>query len=282
MKTHIVIPIGVSQPGTPILSLLEKSIDSILNQSSDKFILTIAADENVSADCRNLLRSKGVDVIWFPSASFFRRGGIWAKISDVWERTDTKYLSFLHYDDIWDPKKLELQVIEMEKMDLAYSWSEVYVIDENDIVCSGDCSFIQSFDSSNVQYKTIGLSHSMIVRREEFFNSGIMTHKYKWSPVWENLFILYMQKMGNGKKVDKSIFYWRNHSMNMTNSIFVLPELKPIMDEQRVIGNYSNVEIDKDIHEMNECMNNLIQELIIKYLNGKNERKNSNTSSFTQ
>ena len=267
MKTHIVIPIGVSQPGTPVLSLLEKSIDSILNQTSREFQLTIAADENVSDECKKLLEKKNVEVMWFPTASFFRRGGIWKKISETWKTTDTKYLAFLHYDDMWHSQKLEIQVKEMEASKLAYSWSETYVIDNNTNVVSGDCSFVEKFDTTNIHVKTLGLAHAMIVNREDFFSSGILEFEDKWSPVWENLFILHMQRSGKGKKVPGSRFFWRNHDMNMTNSIFVDPLLRPVMDEQRIIGSYSNEEVDLDLEYMNKHMISLINEISLKYRN---------------
>jgi glycosyltransferase involved in cell wall biosynthesis len=267
MKTHIVIPIGVSQPGTPVLDLLEKSIDSIQRQTSSNYVLTVAADSNVSDDCKKLLSEKGVNVKWFEPASFFRRGGIWKKISETWKSTDTKYLAFLHYDDMWHSQKLEIQVKEMEANKLAYSWSETYVIDKNTNVVSGDCSFVEKFDTTNIHVKTLGLAHAMIVNREDFFSSGILEFEDKWSPVWENLFILHMQRSGNGKKAPGSKFFWRNHDMNMTNSIFVDPLLKPVMDEQHIIGNYSRDEIDIDHEFMNRHMNSLINEISLKYRN---------------
>lgn len=265
-KTHIVIPIGVSQPGTPVLHLLEKSIDSILNQTSKEFILTVAADDNVSDECKTLLESKGVDVVWFSPATFFRKGGIWKKISEVWKTTDTKYISFLHYDDLWDSEKLEIQVKQMENESLDYSWSETYVIEANDLIISGDYASIAEFSKQNVGYKTCALAHSIITKRSTFFDSGILEFENEWSPVWENLYLLYLQKQGFGRKTSGAKFYWRNHNMNMSNSIFVDPALKPIMEEQRVVAEYPNEEVIKDEQMMNAHMNGLIKELQARYV----------------
>ena len=87
MKTHIVIPIGVGAPGTPHPEYLRDSIESVLNQSSPDWILTVASDFNVSDEVKNLLSEyKGkVNVKWFEPFSFFRKGSIWKKIWDSWE-----------------------------------------------------------------------------------------------------------------------------------------------------------------------------------------------------
>ena len=262
MKTHIVIPIGVSQPGTPVLSLLEKSIDSVLQQSSKEFILTVAADNNVSDECKKLLSDKGVEVKWFETSSFFRRGGIWKKISETWKTTDTKYVAFMHYDDIWDSKKLEVQVNQMESEDLNSSWSEVYVIDDNDNVVSGDCSYIEQFDSQSAGRRTCAQAHAMIVKREAFFSSGIMEFENTWSPVFEDLMIVFCNRQGRGKKVYGAKFFWRNHAMNMSNSILTDEKWKDLMNEQKTIGQYDDSSIESDANKMHQTMNRIVQEII--------------------
>jgi hypothetical protein len=260
-KTHIVIPIGVSQPGTPVLSLLEKSVGSILNQTSKEFILTVASDDNIPDTHKKFLEDAGVQVKWFPPASFFRRGGIWKKITETWKDSDTKYLSFLHYDDFWDIKKLELQVQAMEEKNLSTSWSEVYVIDGESRVVSGDCATFQHFTKENAGFTSTAWAHSVITRRDTFFESGIVEHQDRWSPLFEMLYKVYLHKQGNGEKVAGSRFFWRNHEMNMTNSIFVDPALKPIMEEQRVIGEYPSDNVDRDYNAMREQMNQIINEI---------------------
>lgn len=261
MKTHIVIPIGVSQPGTPVLDLLEKSIDSIQKQTSSEYILTVAADTNVSDECKEMLLSKSVNVKWFEPASFFRKGGIWKKITETWKTTDTKYLAFMHYDDLWDSRKLEIQVKRMEEDSLNSSWSEVYVIDDKGNIVSPDCSHIKEFDKYSAGKRTVAQAHSMIVTRQSFFDSGIMEFQDRWSPVFEDLFIVFCNKMGNGKKAEGSRFFWRNHAMNMSNSILTDTKWKDLMIEQKQIGQYDDNSIQQDVNIMHDVMRNIIQEI---------------------
>ena len=262
---HIVMPIGVSQPGTPVLSLLEKSIDSILNQSFKHYIFTVAADENVSTECKKLLEKKGVDVMWFPTASFFRRGGIWKKITEAWKTTSTKYLAFIHYDDLWDSSKLKKQLMFMESESLNSSWSELYLIDDNHNVNPNDYARFEQFDVDNVGLRTPAMAHSMIVKRTSFFDSGIMEFENTWSPVWEDLFVLYMNKQGKGKKSHGAKMMWRNHRMNMSNSIFIDPLLKDVLAEQKTIGEYSNEECEQDSLVLHQHMLKLTKEIKHKY-----------------
>ena len=119
-----------------------------------------------------------------------------------------------------------------------------------------------------VGVRSLAMAHSFIVRKKAFFNSGIMNYENVWSPVFEDLFVLYMSKIGaNGKarKVDDAIFYWRNHSSNMSNSMFVDPKWKNLMDEQRVIGEYSNAEIDEDVKMLHSEMERVKNEIKLLY-----------------
>lgn len=258
---HIVIPIGVSTPGTPVLSLLEKSINSIQNQTFKDFKLTIASDDDVSDECKKLLESKNVDVEWFSPATFFRKGGIWKKIKRVWDKSDTKYVCFMHYDDLWDSRKLEFQIELMEKKNLYSSWSETYIIDKDDMIVSQDLGIWNRTNKELAGTRTVAFAHSSIVKRAEFYDSGIMEFEDVWSPVFEDLYAIFIQKIGNGEKSVGSKFYWRNHDMNMTNSILCDTKWKDLMEEQRIIGEYSNNEVNEDASKLYPKMLEIVTQI---------------------
>lgn len=261
MKVHVVIPIGVSTPGTPVMDLLRRSVRSVKEQTYRDFSLTVASDENVSEECKQFLLSENIDIDWYSPASFFRRGGIWKKISESWKKRESDYVAFLHYDDLWDSRKLEFQVPFMDKKALNSSWSETYVIDDNGRVVSGDLASWEKLAPQNVGSRTVALAHSCVVRKSSFFESGIMQYEDSWSPVFEDLFSLHLHVMGKGEKAVNSKFYWRNHTMNMTNSMFSDPRWKSLMEEQRIVAEYSDSEVNDDLRKLHAAMNEIAKRL---------------------
>jgi hypothetical protein len=247
--THIVIPIGVAAPGTPVLSLLKTSIEGILNQTSKDFILTIASDEDVSQECKDLLSTYPINVEWFEPGTFFRRGGIWKKITDCWQKVDSKYVAFLHYDDLWDSEKLRLQVEAMESQDLGCSWSETYVIGAEGQICTGDCAAWGEFSKGTIGSRTTAFAHSCIMRKDKFFSSGIMNHELKWSAIFEDLYTLYAH-YSKGRKVPGAKFFWRDHTMNMSSTLCLWTQQdSPWKNEvirQQTDGGYSDQEVTQD------------------------------------
>jgi hypothetical protein len=148
----------------------------------------------------------------------------------------------------------------MDSKHLNVSWSETYILDQNENV-SGDYAGWEKLTKETVGQRTAAFAHSCLVRKDEFFNSGIMEFENTWSPVFEDLYALYMHKIGNGEKAHGSKFYWRNHSMNMTNSMFADPQWKPLMEEQRLVADYTNDAVNADLRNVHSNMQNLIQTL---------------------
>jgi len=217
-KTHIVIPIGVANPGTPVPHLLRNSIQSIKNQTDQNFLITVASDDNISEECKEILKELDVNVEWYEPGYYFKRGGIWKKISECWKKYDSEYICFMHYDDQWHEGKLKAQVDAMDNENLTSTWSKTFVINDKSEIVSGDVAF---FDTLGRKEISCAFAHSLIIRRKPFMECGIMEYEDRWAPVFESLYAAYVHRMGNGRKVHEAIFYWRNHTMNMTNTIFM-------------------------------------------------------------
>lgn len=242
MKTHIVIPIGVGAPGTPVQEFLEKSVNSILNQTSKEFVLTVAADSNIPDRCKEFLEKNNVEVKWFEPFTYFRKGGIWKKIFETWKDKDTKYIAFLHYDDLWDLDKLRIQVEKMESENLSASWSEAYIMDGNGNFNSNDYSFPE-ISRNTVGGRTMAFAHSTIVSREAMMNSGILEHQDLWAANFEDIWALYVHKIKNARKATGAKVFWRNHSLNISNTV---TEVVDFVKEQRSQTAYSLEETLKD------------------------------------
>jgi hypothetical protein len=210
MKTHIVIPIGVGAPGTPCPEYLRDSIESIINQTSSDWILTVASDNNVSEEVKNLLSEyEGkLKVKWFEPFSFFRKGSIWKKIWDSWQEDNAECLAFLHYDDVWEKNKLEEQLKFMKANDLKVSTTRVFQIDTNKNVVSPDLS-----------EGTYAICHSMVIRRKDLEASDLLKRYDEWAAYFERVLIDEMIKMGSYRRCDSAIFFHRTHDKSITSTM---------------------------------------------------------------
>jgi hypothetical protein len=210
MKAHIVIPIGVGAPGTPHPAYLRDSIESIINQTSSEWILTVASDSNVSDEVKELLQEyEGkIKVKWFEPFSFFRKGSIWKKIWDCWQEDNAEFLAFLHYDDVWEKSKLEEQLKFIEANNLKIATSRVFQIDVNRNVVSPDLSG-----------GTYAICHSMLIRREAIEASNLLLRYNEWAAYFERVLIEEMVCMGNWLRCDSAVFYHRTHDKSITNTM---------------------------------------------------------------
>ena len=210
MKTHIVIPIGVGAPGTPHPEYLRDSIESVLNQSSPDWILTVASDSNVSDEVKNLLSEyEGkVNVKWFEPFSFFRKGSIWKKIWDSWEDEDSKYVAFLHYDDIWHQDKLRDQVKLLETTDFKVATCKVFQIDSTKNVISQDLS--------SGYY---AICHAMVWKKDCLKSTNLLKRYDEWAAYFEKVLIEEMLNAGSYTRCDSAIFYHRSHDKSITSTM---------------------------------------------------------------
>lgn len=107
----------------------------------------------------------------------------------------------------------------------------------------------------NVRKGLTAFAHSCIVRKDAFFNSGIMEHEQKWSACFEDIFALYMHST-KGTKVVGAKFFWRNHDMNMTNTLcqWTQPnsQWRDEVLRQQEQGSYKDELVSADHHEVME------------------------------
>lgn len=253
----IVVPIGVSSPGTPLKKYLQLCIDSLKNQKTNyKYKVVFAADNNVSDEIKNIINESGFGVEWFEPYYFMRRGGIWKKIYTVWEKENAKYIAFCHYDDLWSQNKVQSQLELMERERLEITWSKVIVIDAENRYCSDDICSIKSFTRDTIYRSSYAFCHSSIINKEELFNCGIFQKVEKASAIYERLQYVYSHKL-KGKKDENSIFFHRVHEDSVTHNFNFE---KDYMMQQRQIANYSLQEVMEDANSISII--NIINEVL--------------------
>lgn len=243
-KLHVVIPIGVSTPGTPITELLINSIESLQFQTFKDILITVAADENIPDHTKQLLIDYNVNVEWFSSHSFFTKEGMWGKIFRCWEKYESEYVAFLHYDDVWEASKAQNQIEFIEQNNLEGSWSSVYIINNNNDIISGESMRWTHFIKEYTTHFHPWICHATIVKRESILNSGILEYRNKWTAIFENVFVAFLMKIKNIKKCDSAVLFWRDHSDQMT---YTLRDTDISLDKnEREITKYAVKELDED------------------------------------
>lgn len=255
-KLHVVIPIGVSSPGTPIPEFLLNGIESLKSQTLENTLITVAADENISETCKQILTDTEVNVEWFPSYSYFTKEGIWGKIIRCWEKYDSEYVSFLHYDDLWEQDKASNQIRFIEQNKLDGCWSRVYLINDNNDIVSGDSMMISELSAQSVGHLIPWMCHSTIVKKDTILNCGILEYREKWNCDFEWLYTVFLHKIKNLRKCEDAIFLWRQHQNQVSHAQGVnMKEDTSHVQEQRKFAGYTFDETMEDSKYVMETVN---------------------------
>lgn len=244
----IVIPLGVSIPGTPVLEYLKSCVESLDNQeTSYEYDIVFACDDNVPNDVADYLKSTGHKIEWCDRFSYFKKGGIWKKIYDQWVACESPYLAFCHYDDKWSPNKIQSQLDCLKRESADICWSRVGVIDLEDNF-RNEAMSLDSLNKSSLYGPTpYAFCHSTIVTRA-ILDSGILEFEDKWSAVYEQLFFMYSHKL-KGVRDLCSFFYHRTHPDSITNTFN--DEQSDVVKHQRESTNYSLEDTWNDANSLN-------------------------------
>jgi len=250
----IVVPLGVSSPNTPVKKYLLECINSLKNQKTKfSYDIVFACDDNVTNEIKEVLLNSGFMIEWFEPYCFMRKGGIWKKIHTVWKNTNSKYIAFCHYDDVWSENKIQSQIEFMISNNLEISWSQVRTINENNQIYSNDLCHFESLNANTINASSYAFCHSSIIDKNAFLNSGILDYVDNGSGIYEKLQFIFSHKL-NGKKDNNSCFFHRVHTNSVTNN-FNFEKL--YMTEQRRQANYS-------LQQVLEDANNIPLDKIIK------------------
>lgn len=240
----IIIPLGISSPGTPVLQYLKWCVESLQNQKTNyNYKIIFACDDNVSDEIKDYLKSTNCDISWYDPYYFFRKGSIWKKIFLEWQKIDSKYIAFCHYDDLWSENKIQSQLDLMNSNQLDLSWSSVKLINENNHIMSGDLATRNILNKDTIKVgQSYAFSHSTILSKDKFLSSGILDYLEKSAPVYEGLHYLFCHKL-KGQKDNNSIFYHRVHNYSVSNNLHIETE---DLSKIREVANYSLKEVLDD------------------------------------
>ena len=207
-----------------------ESINSILNQTYQKFEIIIVDDElsknslKVLRDIKNLdQRIKILKNEQNLGAGQSRNGAI--------KSCNGKYIAFCDCDDLWKPQKLEKQIKFMEEQSLRFSFTAYEIINKNNLIIGARkaqriISFKQLRNSCD-----IGLS-TVIMKKNVFEDDKLRFGKTKT----KEDFILWLLLAKNGVDIcglNECLVSWRKNSGSLSSS-----NVQKITDGYKVYRNY--------------------------------------------
>lgn len=253
----IAVPVGVSSPGTPVVSYLNNCLRALKNQKTTyNYKVVVAADNNISQEAIDCILESKFDIQLYEPYYFMRRGGIWKKIYDQWSNFETKYIAWSHYDDMWGDNKIHSQISLMEKNNLEVSWSNVQIINKDNVIVSPNVIHHQTLNKETLRTgKPYAFCHATIFKKAALYETGILDKIEKGSAIYEDIQYIYSHKL-KGMKDNNSTFYHRQHQDSVSNNFNTEKEY---MTEQRIIANYSLEQVLKDAEDLN--MHNVVEEI---------------------
>nr|WP_315174745.1 glycosyltransferase [uncultured Flavobacterium sp.] len=244
--------VSIVMPSYNSAKFIEKSIDSVLNQTYKNWELLVIDDcspdnslelvkkyTQIDSRIKLITNEKNMGV-----AESRNRGLAEAKFS---------YVAFLDSDDVWDQNKLQIQVDFMIENKAAISFTQYYRINELDEKI-GEVNKI----SEQVHYfdllkgNSIAMSTSMIDTR--------IVEKIRFEKIGHEDYYFWLKSLKNGylaKGINKKLVYYRVHSTSLSSN-----KLKAVTYTWHIYRKWLNLNLFESayyffIHEFNAVIKRL-------------------------
>ena len=195
---------------------INSTLDSVLKQTYKNFEILMIYDDQEREDLefiKKLIRSdKRVSLIINQKslgAGLSRNHGI--------KKCKGKYIAFIDSDDIWEKKKLELQIKFMKKRNCQISHTNYEIIDKENKVLSHRTA--RDFNSINELIKSCDIGLSSVIAKKEIFKGECFFADLKT----KEDFVLWLKILKKNIKIcalKKDLMYWRKLDNSLSSSIF--------------------------------------------------------------
>ena len=192
------------------------TINSVLRQTYKNFEIIIIYDDQDKNDLSFIKKFTKLDkrislIINKKSlgAGLSRNNGI--------KRCKGKYIAFIDSDDIWEKKKLELQIKFMKKRNCQISHTNYEIIDKENKVLSHRTA--RDFNSINELIKSCDIGLSSVIAKKEIFKGECFFADLKT----KEDFVLWLNILKKNIKIcalKKDLMYWRKLDNSLSSSIF--------------------------------------------------------------
>jgi glycosyltransferase involved in cell wall biosynthesis len=197
---------------------IKETVNSALNQTYANFEL-IAIDDGCTDGTRNILDSFTDRIKILQHPNLVNKGQS-ASINLGLRFSQSKYIAILDSDDLWEPKKTELQVKYLEKnCDIGYVYSNGYEIDGQGQVLGKLFSndYCPLGDPESVLLKCpLGCPSGYMVRRSLYDKAGVFDETLR-SAQDHDMVIRFaeLSKLGYMKE---ALWYKREHAASLSQS----------------------------------------------------------------
>jgi len=224
--------ISIIMPYYKKSEFISASINSILNQSFQKFEIIIIDDELSKNSFEILENIKKLDtrIKVFRNKENLGAGG---SRNNAINLSEGEYIAFCDCDDLWKQNKLEKQIKFMKDYDLNFSFTSYEIIDDNNQrigfrEANNNLSFRQLRNSCD-----IGLS-TVMIKKNVFDNKKFKFGKTKT----KEDFILWLLLAKEGIQINgikECLMSWRKNSKSLSSS-----NIQKIIDGYKVYKDYLN------------------------------------------
>ena len=115
--------------------------------------------------------------------------------------------------------KLAEQVALIESRALNGCYTAGLRIDDEGVVTPGDIALPALDPSQAGTHPGAWTLHSMLLRRDAILGSGLLEHEQSWAAIFEQLFFLYVLKLGRVEKCTTTTFFYREHPATISNTV---------------------------------------------------------------
>lgn len=208
---------------------IEKTIESVFNQTYNNFEIIIIYDDPEKEDLRYLTNlfgeNKKIKIIINKNnlgAGLSRNIGI--------DQSNGKYIAFLDADDVWHKNKIQTQISFMKKNNLRISHTSYKIIDQNDQLQS--IRNARNFDNFQDLLKSCDIGLSTVI-----LHKSIITEKLRFPNLkTKEDFVLWLKILYSGihiGAIDDCLTYWRKTKNSLSSS-----KLQKLIDGYKVYRKY--------------------------------------------
>jgi teichuronic acid biosynthesis glycosyltransferase TuaG len=207
-----------------------KTLKSALNQTYKKFEIIIVYDDTSKNDLKYIKKIIGFNKKIILLINKKNLGAGYSRNKGV-KYSSGDYIAFLDADDLWDEKKLSMQINFMKKNKISFSHTSYRIINEKDNLLG------KQMAQKNISYYDllkscdIGLS-TVVIKKDIFKNNNFPNLKTKED------YVLWLKLVKKNKiyGIKKILSSWRRSKNSLSSSFF-----QKILDAHRVYYKFENI-----------------------------------------